>query len=706
MPLNLNIPPSFYTHLLANPLILDDICILSFSGSKITMMRKLILLFMLATAPLLWLDAQNNPPAIAAPGNEIVWQLDSLIPCHNFQPLAFSKYSRDSLNKYNYRPDSLPPCSSDLIAQRLKDIGSPLDLSYNSDVQAFINLYTLQRREQVERMLGLAHVYFPIFDEVLDREGVPMEIRYLPIVESALNPHARSRVGATGLWQFMLSTGNMYNLNVTSYIDERRDPYKSTEAAIRYLKNMYKTYGDWLLVVAAYNCGPGNVNKAIARSGGKHTFWEIQEFLPRETKSYVPALIAATYVFNYSTEHNLFPRMVDFSYGQDTVQIVRQQMSLKHFADVTHTDFWTLKDLNPELKLDIIPYSPVPYVLRVPMKTGQFFAAFRDSIMTLATKLNVDSAKVAYSDARLSPLTNKPYVAEASENPTYGSQSSGSSSKNLVYHKVRRGEVVGSIASRYHVSAKDISKWNGLHNYSIKVGQSLKIYTKGGPTSQPQPKPIPLELPKQVVATATPVDGGGDEDDAAMPNMKPVVIPESKPVVIPESKPIAKVEPKPESKPVVIPESKPVVIPESKPIAKVEPKPESKPVVIPESKPIAKVEPKPESKPVVIPESKPVVIPESKPIAKVEPKPESKPVVIPESKPIAKVEPKPVVAPEAKPTVKVAPKEDIGARYHVVKQGDTLWQIANSEGLTVDKLISMNELAGHKLEIGQKLRVK
>ena len=201
-------------------------------------MKKLVLLFMLAISPLLWLQAQNAPWSNGNLGNEILWQLDSLIPCHHFLPLAGSKYSRDSLNVHHFPIDSLPWCSSDLVAQRLKKIKTPIELAYNDDVQAFINLYTLQRREQVERMLGLSYIYFPIFDEVLDREGVPMEIRYLPIVESALNPHARSRVGATGLWQFMLSTGNMYNLDVTSYVDERRDPFKSTEAAVKYLKKI------------------------------------------------------------------------------------------------------------------------------------------------------------------------------------------------------------------------------------------------------------------------------------------------------------------------------------------------------------------------------------------------------------------------------------------------------------------------------------
>lgn len=462
---------------------------------------------MLATAPVIGLHAQMAADSSVTSTIEILWQLDSLIPCHHHQTIDVDKYSRDSLNVHHFPVDSLPAYSSDVVAQRLRDIGSPIPLDYNDDVQAFINLYTLQRREQVERMLGLAHVYFPIFEEALDREGLPMELKYLPIVESALNPHAKSRVGATGLWQFMLPTGKLYGLEVSSYVDERRDPYKSTEAAIRYLKNMYKTYGDWLLVVAAYNCGPGNVNKAIARSGGKRNFWEIKSHLPRETRGYVPALIAATYVFNYPAEHNLFPRMVDFSFAQDTIHITRQLMNLKQFADITGSDFYLLKDLNPELKLDFIPYTPQPYVLRVPMKTGQFFASFRDSIIRVVTKLNPDSAKVAYSDQKLSPLTNRPYEAVASDHPTYGS--SNTDGKKIVYHKVRHGEVVGTIAARYHVSAKDIAHWNGLHNYAIKAGQNLKIYVKSTSNSLnvvPKPAPAEPDAPSKVTASITPAN--------------------------------------------------------------------------------------------------------------------------------------------------------------------------------------------------------
>lgn len=404
---------------------------------------------------------------------EINWQLDSLIPCYHYKPADSLDQLRVRLNVHNFPPDSVPSWPDDVLKQRLKDIGSPISMDFNEYVRAYINMYVNTRREQVERMLGLSEIYFPIFEENLDRMGLPMELKYLPVVESALNPHAVSRAGATGLWQFMLATGRLYKLDVTSYVDERRDPDKATFAALRYLRNMYKTYGDWLLVIAAYNCGPGNVNKAIARSRGGRTFWEIRDNLPRETRGYVPAFIAAAYVFNYAADHNLYPKYVDFSFRQDTVHFSRAKVSLKHLAEMTNTDFYLLKDLNPELKEDVIPYSKEPYILRVPMRTGQHIALFRDSIFTAIARLDPDSAKSNYEAGRISPVTNRPYE-KPSQKPTYAETSKDG--RTLVYHKVRAGEVVGSIASRYHVKAKDIQSWNRLRGYRIKAGQKLKIY--------------------------------------------------------------------------------------------------------------------------------------------------------------------------------------------------------------------------------------
>lgn len=422
-------------------------------------------------------QAQVSPAEEVALTTEINWQLDSLLPCFRHQPSDSNDLKRERLNVYGYAPDSLPSYSTDIVAQRLKGLGSLMSMDYNEHVQAYINMYTLTRREQVERMLGLAELYFPIFDAELDRMGMPMELRYLPVVESALNPHARSRVGATGLWQFMLPTGKMYGLDVSSYIDERKDPYKATAAACRYLNNMYKTYGDWLLVIAAYNCGPGNVNKALARNGGKGNFWDIRPYLPQETRGYVPAFIAATYVFNFHAEHNIFPRYVDFTFQQDTLLVVREKISLWEFAQATGTDFYTLKDLNPELKLDIVPYSDEPYVLRVPMRTGQVYAAYRDSIQAAMARINADTVRYVYDTNRVSKLTSRAFEQENNSGVAESRPSGTSTAQGvLVYHKVRSGDVVGKLATKYHVSAKQIQSWNGLRGYTIKAGQKLKIY--------------------------------------------------------------------------------------------------------------------------------------------------------------------------------------------------------------------------------------
>ncbi len=439
-------------------------------------MKKLIAVLAMVLFITSEVEAQNSDSAQVYKLEAINWQLDSLIPCYKHESFPDNKFNRDLLNVYGFAEDSVPTYSPEILDARLKEMGTLIPMEYNSYVHAYINLYTQKRRGQVERMLGLSDIYFPIFEAELDRQGMPMELKHLPVVESALNPHARSRVGATGLWQFMLATGKIYGLDVTSYLDERKDPYKATEAAVRYLKNMYKTYGDWLLVIAAYNCGPGNVNKAIARSGGKRTFWEIRDNLPKETRGYVPAFIAATYVFNYPTEHNLYPRKVDFTFDQDTIMVMNNKFNLKHLAQVTETDLYLLKDLNPELQRDIVPYSRKPYTLRIPMAAGQKIAANRDTVFTRIAQLNPDTVKQVYAEDKISPLTNKPYVSSKTSGSTYATGSG-----NLVYHKVRSGETVSQIAERYHVSWKNIQRWNGLRGYNIKPGQRLKIYSNRKP---------------------------------------------------------------------------------------------------------------------------------------------------------------------------------------------------------------------------------
>lgn len=391
---------------------------------------------------------------------------------YSFPNPRVDPYDTLLLTETRFRSDEVPTYSGQVISERLYDLPMVISMDYNVYVQRYVDVYTKRRRDQVSRMMGLSQLYFPIFEEELDRMGMPLELKYLSVVESALNPHARSRVGATGLWQFMLATGRMYGLKVDSYVDERKDPHKSTIAAFKYLSNSYEEFGDWLLAIASYNCGPGNVRKAIRRSGGQMDFWKIREYLPRETRGYVPAFIAATYVFNYAADHNIYPIYPDFSLETDSLHITKMDITLAELSDVLEVDLDLLRNHNPELKLDRIPYASTPYVLRVPPGGAVKFAAMESQI------------RMQYGKKRdqLPPAVAARYAEEARVNPT--SSRSGSSSGSippagtiLVYYTVRSGDVVGGIAEKYGVSARQVASWNGLRRYRIKVGQKLKIYT-------------------------------------------------------------------------------------------------------------------------------------------------------------------------------------------------------------------------------------
>ncbi len=398
-------------------------------------------------------------------------QLEMLSSDYSFPNPTADPY--DSLLTPQRFPSSeVPEYSADVISERLYNLPMVISMDYNRYVQRYIEVYTVHRREQVSRMLGLAHLYFPIFEEELDRMGMPLELKYLSVVESALNPHARSRVGATGLWQFMLGTARVYGLKVDSYVDERKDPYKSTIAAFKYLKNSYNEFGDWLLAIASYNCGPGNVRKAIRRSGGQMDFWKIREYLPRETRGYVPAFIAATYVFNYAADHNIFPEYPEFSLETDTIHLKQIDITLAELSDALAVDLDLLRNHNPELKLDRIPYTAESYVLRVPPETAVRYASQERELR----------GKYGQKRDQLPPEVAARYAAESaastsSARSTSTSDYSPPAGTILVYYTVRNGDVVGSIAEKYGVSARQIANWNNLRRYRIRVGQKLKIYT-------------------------------------------------------------------------------------------------------------------------------------------------------------------------------------------------------------------------------------
>ncbi|SMO52977.1 membrane-bound lytic murein transglycosylase D [Saccharicrinis carchari] len=352
-------------------------------------------------------------------------------------------------------PKDLP---DSVYIQRLQAIESPLEFPFNKKVKAYIELYTQRKRGQVEVMLGLSDYYFPMFEEALDAANLPLELKYLPIIESALNPRAFSRAGASGLWQFMYGTGRMYGLKLDSYVDDRRDPLKSTQAAVKFLQDLYNIYGDWYLVIAAYNCGPGNVNKAIYRSGGKRDFWQIYYRLPRETRGYVPAFIAAAYTMNYYKEHRITPKPAKLNEATDTLMI----SDLLHFnqiAAVTGLSVEKLRALNPQYRRDIIPAKKNTYSLRLPFDATEKFIALEDSIFGYQREKYFVSNRLV-----VSPESSYNVPVSAPKN------------KAKVYYTVKSGDAVGLIAEWFNVYSSDLRYWNNIRRNLIKVGQKLVIY--------------------------------------------------------------------------------------------------------------------------------------------------------------------------------------------------------------------------------------
>lgn len=355
--------------------------------------------------------------------------------------------------------DSIGPVFSDSVyVERLKKIPAVFELVYNPVVKKYIELYTMRRRKQMSYMLGVGNYYFPIFEQALDALDLPMELKYLPVIESALNPRAYSVAGASGLWQFMYGTGKIYGLQGNSLVDERRDPIKATNAAVRFLRDLYKMYGDWAMVIAAYNCGPGNVNKAIKRSGGKKDYWSIYPYLPKETRGYVPAFIAATYAMTYHKEHKICPTRMELPYVCDTV-VLKDRMHLEQISSVLGIDIETLRNMNPQYRKDIIPGNGEAYTLCLPENKVGSFIDMKDSIM-------------AYKADSFSVVT-KVVVLPAKADPYY--RAGGGAVKKGVY-VVKRGDTLSGIAQRRKVSIAKIKKWNNLKSDRIYIGQKLRIY--------------------------------------------------------------------------------------------------------------------------------------------------------------------------------------------------------------------------------------
>ena len=383
-------------------------------------------------------------------------------------------YSSRNVVANDLVPDSLMMTDSiisgvqdSVYVERLSAMMSPIPMTYNAQVKKFIELYIVKRRDQVQKMLGLSKYYFPIFEEILDANDMPLELKFLPIIESALNPRALSRVGASGLWQFMYYTGKRYDLSVTSYVDERRDPVKASKAAALFLRELYNIYGDWHLAIAAYNCGPGNVNRAIARSGGQRDFWKIYYHLPRETRGYVPAFIAASYAMTYAAEHNLYSTQSILPVASDTV-VIHKPLHFDQVANVLKLPMELIRDLNPQYRHDVVPATaPKTYPLALPVEVSFAFAAQEDSIY-------------AFNRTKYFPDNKIVPVSEAS----YGHYTPANSAK-LIY-TVKEGDVPGGIASKFNVRLSDLKYWNGLRRNIIRIGQKLVIYVPKSKVSRYQ----------------------------------------------------------------------------------------------------------------------------------------------------------------------------------------------------------------------------
>lgn len=402
-------------------------------------------------------------------------------------------------------PDYNPTFTTEEYQERLRRLPVVMEMPYNSVVQKFIDQYSGRLRRTVSYALGAGNFYIPIFEEALDYYGLPLELKYLPVIESALEPKAKSPAGAVGLWQFMLATGKRYDLKVNSLIDERQDPYKSSWAAARYLRDLYKIYRDWNLVIAAYNCGPTNVNKAIHRADGVRDYWTIYPYLPSETRGYVPAFIAANYIMNYYCEHNICPMKTKLPITTDTVTIMRD-LHMQQVAELCNIDVEAIQALNPQYRTQLIPGSSGPMTLRLPTETLNTFIDLKDSVynyrvdelLTRRSCVEVDerldnrsvaskrraarqqSASESSSSSRRSASKSSSRKSSRSSSSKSSSRSSRSSrkskkEKSSASATVRKGDTLIEIAHRNGTTVEKLRKKNKIKGNMIKPGQKLKV---------------------------------------------------------------------------------------------------------------------------------------------------------------------------------------------------------------------------------------
>lgn len=357
-------------------------------------------------------------------------------------------YDMDSIKFESNVPD-------EVYIARIKKMNSFISLPYNDIVKNYIILYSEKMPTKMSHILGLCQYYMPIFEEIFNKYEIPEELKAMAVIESAMNPLAVSRAGAKGMWQFMYSTAKMYGLHIDSFVDERLDPVKSAEAAAQYLKDAYEIFGDWNLAIASYNCGAGNVNKAIRRSGGKRAFWDIWPYLPRETRGYVPAFVGALYTMTYYKEHGIRPETIEIPAHIDTLKI-NKQLHLRQVADLTSAPIEELKNLNPQYRHEIIPGESREYILRIPYSYTNAFIEYEDSVYRHK------------ADEYFNPVTIKKIK-------------DGGDGERIIY-RVKSGDYLGRIASRHRCTVAQIKRWNNLKSNNISIGQRLVIY-RGGVSS-------------------------------------------------------------------------------------------------------------------------------------------------------------------------------------------------------------------------------
>jgi membrane-bound lytic murein transglycosylase D len=420
---------------------------------SIKRLRKYILVIVFAVTCLNMSFAVNDTIIINNDAHieKISADLDSLVNSWYIR-MVLNEQGMDFVNDSTGQelPDSL-------YKSRLSHVNSIIKLPYNSIIRNHIHVYTINKRDNFRVMLGLKDYYFPMIEDIFDSYGLPVELKYMAIIESALHVNAVSRAGATGLWQFMYSTGRMYGLTINSVVDERRDPVKATHAAAQYIRDLYKIYNDWILVIAAYNCGPGNVNKAIRRSGNRKDYWDIYYRLPRETRGYIPQYVAATYAVNYYAEHNIEPFPLTFPIATDTIMI-NKDIHLNQISEVMGIPLDELRALNPQYRTGFIPGSAKPMSLTLPMNHLGDFIDLNDTIRNYKPDVYLSRINQTANPARSTYLP--PDIK----------------GKTKLFYTVKEGDNLGYIAEWYRIGLSDLRYWNNIYRNTIRVGQKLAVF--------------------------------------------------------------------------------------------------------------------------------------------------------------------------------------------------------------------------------------